>query len=45
MIELNEQKQPAEKFCKKMFFGNLSKFTGKNLCQGLSFNKVAGLRS
>ena len=29
-------------FCKKR--RNFTKFTGKHLCQSLSFNKVAGLR-
>ena len=27
---------------KKLFFRNFAKFTGKRLCQGLFFNKVAG---
>ena len=31
-------------FCKKVALRNLAKFTGKHLCQGLLFNKVAGLR-
>ena len=30
-------------FCKKGVLRNFSKFTGKHLCQGLFFNKVAGL--
>ena len=30
--------------CKKSVLRNLAKFTGKHLCQGLFFNKVAGLR-
>ena len=30
--------------CKKGVLGNFAKFTGKHLCQSLSFNKVAGLR-
>ena len=29
-------------FCKKGVLRNLTKFTGKHLCQGLFFNKVAG---
>ena len=29
---------------KKAILKNVTKFTGKNLCQGLSFKKVAGLR-
>ena len=31
-------------FCKKGVLKNFTKFTGKHLCQGLFFNKVAGLR-
>ena len=31
-------------FCKKGALKNFVKFTGKHLCQSLSFNKVAGLR-
>ena len=31
-------------FCKKGALRNFAKFTGKNLGQGLFFNKVAGLR-
>ena len=34
-----------EVFCKKGVLSNFAKFTGKNLCQSLFFNKVAGLRS
>ena len=34
-----------EVFYKKVVLRNFAKFTGKNLCQSLSFNKVAGLRS
>ena len=33
-----------EVFCKKGVLGNFSKFTGKQLCQCLFFNKGAGLR-
>ena len=33
-----------EVFCKKGVLRNLTKFTGKHLCQGLFFNKVSGLR-
>ena len=40
----NEQKQPPKVFYKKGVFRNLTKFLGKHLCQGLFFNKVAGLR-
>ena len=31
-------------FCKKGVLRNFTKFTGKQLCQSLFFNKVAGLR-
>ena len=31
-----------EVFCEKGVLRNFSKFTGKHLCQGLFFNKVAG---
>ena len=34
----------SEVFCKKGVLRNLTKFTGKHLCQSLLFNKVAGLR-
>ena len=30
--------------CKKGVLRNFTKFTGKHLCQGLFFNKVASLR-
>ena len=33
----------SEVFCKKGVFGNIAKFRGKQLCQGLFFNKVADL--
>ena len=33
-----------EVFCEKGVLRNFTKFTGKHLCQSLSFNKVAGLR-
>ena len=32
-------------FCKKDVLKNFAKFTGIHLCQGLFFNKVAGLRN
>ena len=38
------KKQPPEVFCKKGGLRNFAKFTGKDLCQSLFFNKVAGLR-
>ena len=34
-----------EVFCRKGVLTNFKKFTGKHLCQGLLFNKVAGLRT
>ena len=37
-----EKKQPPEVFCKKGVLRNLTKFTGKHLCQSLFFNRVAG---
>ena len=33
-----------EVFCKKSILRNFAKFTGKQLCQSLFFNNVAGLR-
>ena len=36
------QKQPPEVFCKKGVLKNVTKFTGKHLCQSLYFNEVAG---
>ena len=38
------QKQPPEMFCEKVVLKNFAKFTGKNLCQSLFFNKGADLR-
>ena len=40
---MSESSRP-EVFCKKGVLRNFAKFTGKHLCQGLFFNKVAGLR-
>ena len=34
----------SEVFCKKCVLKNFANFTGKQLCQSLFFNKVAGLR-
>ena len=34
-----------EVFCRKGVLGNFGNFTGKHLCGGLLFNKVAGLRT
>ena len=33
----------SEVFCKKCSIKGLAKFTGKRLCKGLFFKKVAGL--
>ena len=41
--ELSPCSRP-EVFCKKDFLRNFAKLTGKHLCQGLFYNKVAGLR-
>ena len=41
LVCINRQKQPPRVFCKKFVIRNLAKFTGKNLCQSLLFNKVA----
>ena len=38
----NLRNSRPEVFCKKSVFRNSAKFRGKNLCQGLFFNKVAG---
>ena len=40
MIDIRSTR--PEVFCKKGFLRNFAKFTGKNLCQSLFFNKVAG---
>ena len=37
------QKQPLEVLSKKGVLKNFAKFTGKQMCQSLFFNKVAGL--
>ena len=44
MLGSQWQKQPPEVFCKKSVLRNFVKFTEKQLCQSLFFNKVAGLR-
>ena len=44
IVTLCFQKQPPELFYKKSVLRNFTQFTGKHLCQSLSFNKVAGLR-
>ena len=43
-LKKNNRKQPREMFCKKCVLRNFTKFTGKNLCQGLFFSQGAGLR-
>ena len=42
-IRKNRSSRP-EVFCKKGVLSNFTKFTGKQLCQSLFFNKVAGLK-
>ena len=42
---LTFQKQPPDVFCKERCSQKFSKFKGKNLCQRLLFNKVAGLET
>ena len=44
-IEIQFRSSRPEVFCKKRVLRNFAKFTGKHLCQSLSFNKVAGLQS
>ena len=44
IVTLCFQKQPPEVFYKKSVLRNFTKFTGKHLCEGLFFNKVASLR-
>ena len=43
VMKRNLKKQPPEVFCKKGVLKNFAKFTGKQLCQSLFFNKVGGL--
>ena len=38
------QRQPLGVFCKKDVLRNFAEFTGKHLCLGLFFNKVASVR-
>ena len=38
-----KQKHPPEVFCRKGVLRSFAKFTGKHLCHGHFFNKVAGL--
>ena len=42
MMVLRTRSSRTELFCKKGILRNFVKFTGKHLCQGLFFNKVAG---
>ena len=42
---MHSRSSRLEVFCKKGVLRNLTKFTGKHLCQSLFFNKVAGLRA
>ena len=44
MINLENRNSCQEEICKKGILENFAKFTGKHLCRGLFFNKVAGLR-
>ena len=41
---INYRSSRPEVFCKKGVLWNFAKFTGKQPCQSLFFNKVAGLR-
>ena len=44
MFRENTRSSLPEVFCRKGVLRNFAKFTGKQLCQSLFFNKVAGLR-
>ena len=44
LVTENTRNSHLEVFYKKSVLGNFTKFTGKQLCQRLFFNKVAGLR-
>ena len=44
MERRTDRSSRLEVFCKKGVLKNFAKFSGKHLCQGLFFNKVAGLR-
>ena len=45
MIDVYLQKQPLELlYKKKAALKHFAKFTGKQLCQSLFLNKIAGLR-
>ena len=43
LICIQFRRSRPEVFCKKSVLRNFAKFTGKHLCQGLFFNRVAGL--
>ena len=43
VVLLKYRSSRPEMFCKKGVLRNLTKFTGKQLCQNLFFNNVAGL--
>ena len=43
-IKTNPRSSRPEVFCKKGVLGNLTKFTGKHMCQGLFFKKAVGIR-
>ena len=43
-IRMKRSSHP-EVFCKKVVLRNFAKFTGKDLCQSLFFNKVASLET
>ena len=40
----NNRSSRPEVFCKNDAYRNFPKFTGKDLCQSIFFNKVTGLR-
>ena len=42
---INNRSSRSEVFCENGVLENITKFTGKYLCQSLLFDKVAGLRS
>ena len=41
----NYRSSRPEVFCRKRVLNNFARFTGKQLCQSLFFNKVAGLQA
>ena len=44
VYNLTHRSSRPEVFCKNRVLRNFAKFTGKHLCQSLSFDKVASLR-